>query len=275
MGERKWRLFRTVILPLAMLAAIIFAIRPIETFADNLSDGDTTVGAMLESLYYDGGITLCVNLNADGSAIKDNSMPALEKIVQILNLNPALNLDIKTYFKDSGDAASKQALSEKRARAVMAAMVAQGIEAKRLNVIKPLRLKASEEKSAEAPDISCRVELHIKPAFPEDTVPLTAAKEHFGIQVYPGAQLDEGQTRYTRNIMGINQFCYISQDDFRKIVAFYGKIDGFMPFGGDDSSAVYIREIDGGILRVAITCPWIDPRTNKRQSSVLIQILKD
>ncbi len=60
------------------------------------------------------------------------SFAPLNEVAQILKDNPTLQLDVEGHTDNTGDAAKNQTLSENRAAAVKAYLVAQGIEKSRL-----------------------------------------------------------------------------------------------------------------------------------------------
>ena len=69
-------------------------------------------------------------------------------------------------------------------------------------------------------------------------------------------------------------FCYTTQDDFKKVKAFYDGLGGLESLGGDETSALYMRNITGSSIRISIANPWFDSRTGETHSSTMIQILK-
>ncbi len=71
-----------------------------------------------------------------GSAqIRPVSTPTLQEMTQMLQQHPDLRLRIEGHTDDTGNAASNQTLSERRAHAVRAYLVRQGIAANRLEAV--------------------------------------------------------------------------------------------------------------------------------------------
>jgi len=71
-----------------------------------------------------------------GSAkLKAESTPVLERIVKYLKDNPAVKLAIEGHTDSVGDAKKNQVLSEDRAKAVVAALVGQGVNPAALNAV--------------------------------------------------------------------------------------------------------------------------------------------
>ena len=111
---------------------------------------DVTAGAMLDALNKDGRIALYINFDTGKSTIRPDSKPIIDQIVQMMKTNTGLELGVEGHTDNVGDAKSNQTLSENRAKAVVAAIVAQGIEAKRLSAAghgqdKPVADNSSEE----------------------------------------------------------------------------------------------------------------------------------
>ncbi len=130
---------------------------------------DVTAGAMLDALNKDGRIALYINFDTGKSTIRPDSKPIIDQIVQMMKTNEALELGVEGHTDNVGDAKSNQTLSENRAKAVAAAIVAQGIEAKRLSGAghgqdKPIADNSSEEGRAK----NRRVELVKKGGAPPE-----------------------------------------------------------------------------------------------------------
>lgn len=80
-----------------------------------------------------GKVALQVNFATDKTDIQPDSLPQIDQVVQLLKDDPALKLAINGHTDNTGDAAHNQKLSEGRANAVVAAIVAKGIDAARLS----------------------------------------------------------------------------------------------------------------------------------------------
>jgi outer membrane protein OmpA-like peptidoglycan-associated protein len=59
-------------------------------------------------------------------------MKAVAEVVKLLKSDPTLHLSVEGHTDNVGSASSNQKLSEERAHSVMTALVAQGVDAKRL-----------------------------------------------------------------------------------------------------------------------------------------------
>jgi OOP family OmpA-OmpF porin len=79
-----------------------------------------------------GFATIYVNFDVDKATIKPESQPVITNVAQMLKANPELNLTIAGHTDSSGTWAHNKTLSENRAKAVLQALVAQGIAAGRL-----------------------------------------------------------------------------------------------------------------------------------------------
>lgn len=109
--------------------------------------------ALKQQLDSAGKVALQVNFAIDKTEVLPDSLPQIDQVVQLLKDDPALKLSINGHTDNTGDAAHNQKLSEGRANAVMAAIVAKGIDAARLNAKgfgrdQPVADNASEEGKA-------------------------------------------------------------------------------------------------------------------------------
>ncbi|HEY2460363.1 MAG TPA: OmpA family protein [Candidatus Acidoferrum sp.] len=84
------------------------------------------------------------------ATIKPESEGVLGEIVKLLQQNPDLKLRVEGHTDNQGNAAANQALSEKRAQAVVAWLVAQQIGAGRLTAKGMGQTKPVEDNSTEA-----------------------------------------------------------------------------------------------------------------------------
>lgn len=80
-----------------------------------------------------GKVALQVNFATDKTDILTDSLAQIDQVAQLLKDDPALKLAINGHTDNTGDAAHNQKLSEGRASAVVAAIVAKGIDATRLS----------------------------------------------------------------------------------------------------------------------------------------------
>ncbi|MEZ0471264.1 OmpA family protein [Luteimonas salinilitoris] len=85
-----------------------------------------------QKLEADGRVALQVNFATDKADILPGSQPQIAQVLQLLQQDPALKLSVDGHTDDTGGAAHNQALSEARARAVVAALAAEGIDPARL-----------------------------------------------------------------------------------------------------------------------------------------------
>ena len=73
-----------------------------------------------------------MNFATDKTDVLPDSLPQVEQVGTLLKEDPALRLAVNGHTDDSGDAVHNQQLSEGRAKAVVALLVGQGIDAARL-----------------------------------------------------------------------------------------------------------------------------------------------
>jgi OOP family OmpA-OmpF porin len=111
---------------------------------------DVTAGALLDALNKEGRVALYINFDTGKATIRPDSKPIIDQIVQMMKANGGLELSVEGHTDNVGDSKSNQALSENRAKAVAAAIIMQGIEAKRLGTAgygqdKPVADNSTEE----------------------------------------------------------------------------------------------------------------------------------
>ena len=92
-----------------------------------------TANKLLEELEKAGFIALYINFDTGKADLKADGKAAVAEIVKMLKAAPALKVAIEGHTDNVGQAAANKALSEKRAQSVMAAVVAGGIDPKRLS----------------------------------------------------------------------------------------------------------------------------------------------
>jgi len=111
---------------------------------------DVTAGDMFEALSREGHIALYINFDTGKSAIKPESKPIINQIVDMLKSNPQLKINVEGHTDNVGNQKSNKMLSDARAKAVVAEIIVQGIEAGRLTAIghgqeKPIADNNTEE----------------------------------------------------------------------------------------------------------------------------------
>jgi outer membrane protein OmpA-like peptidoglycan-associated protein len=111
---------------------------------------DVTASDMLNALNRDGHIALYINFDTGKSTIKPESKVIIEQIVQMLKANPAVKISVEGHTDNVGNPKSNKMLSDNRAKAVVTAIVAQGIDAKCLSSVghgqdKPIADNKTEE----------------------------------------------------------------------------------------------------------------------------------
>jgi outer membrane protein OmpA-like peptidoglycan-associated protein len=96
---------------------------------------EVTADAMYNALTKDGFMALYINFDTGKSAIKPESMPIVEQIAALMKAHTDLKLSIEGHTDNVGTAASNKTLSEQRAKAVLDAVVKQGIAANRMTAV--------------------------------------------------------------------------------------------------------------------------------------------
>ena len=94
---------------------------------------DIAAGAMLEALNTTGSIALYINFETGKALIKPESENIIDQVAQLLKENAALKISVEGHTDNVGTAPANQTLSENRAKAVMNAIIAKGIDKARLS----------------------------------------------------------------------------------------------------------------------------------------------
>ena len=95
----------------------------------------TSAADMHTALDKNGRVALSILFDTGKATIRRESQDLVAQIVALLKGAPALRLNVEGHTDNTGTASDNQALSEARARAVVAALVAKGIAAGRLRAV--------------------------------------------------------------------------------------------------------------------------------------------
>jgi OOP family OmpA-OmpF porin len=111
---------------------------------------DVTASAILDDLNRKGHVALYITFDTGKSVIKPESKPIIDQIVQMMESNPGLEISVEGHTDNVGNPKLNKTLSDDRAKAVVLAIVAQGIDAKRLSAAghgqdKPIADNKTEE----------------------------------------------------------------------------------------------------------------------------------
>lgn len=94
---------------------------------------DIQANEIFEKLNTEGHISLYINFETGKSDIKTESQNTIDEIAEMLKNNSSLKVSIEGHTDNVGTPAANKTLSENRAKAVMNALVAQGIDNSRLS----------------------------------------------------------------------------------------------------------------------------------------------
>lgn len=94
---------------------------------------EISAGEMFTALNTNGHIALYINFETGKSDIKPGSQKTVDQIAEMLIANPSIKVSIEGHTDNVGTAAANQTLSENRAKSVMNAVVAKGIDKARLS----------------------------------------------------------------------------------------------------------------------------------------------
>ncbi|MDB5800802.1 MAG: OmpA family protein [Rhodocyclales bacterium] len=92
-----------------------------------------TANKLLDELNKNGFIALYINFDTGKWDLKSDGQATVKEIVAMLKSAPTLRIAIEGHTDNVGQAAANKTLSENRAKSVMNAIVAAGIDAKRLS----------------------------------------------------------------------------------------------------------------------------------------------
>jgi len=114
---------------------------------------DIQANEMFDALNKKGFIALYINFETGKADIKPESQKIIDQIVQMMKDNPDLKISVEGHTDNVGTAQSNQTLSENRARTVMNAIIAKGIDKSRLSSkgwgrTKPVADNSTEEGKA-------------------------------------------------------------------------------------------------------------------------------
>ena len=111
---------------------------------------EVTAGDMSAALDRDGHVALYILFDFGKATVRPESIPILDQIAAVLSQSPALEVSVEGHTDSVGSAETNQALSEQRAKAVVAGLVERGISAGRLSAVghglsQPVADNATEE----------------------------------------------------------------------------------------------------------------------------------
>jgi OmpA-OmpF porin, OOP family len=125
---------------------------------------EITANEMLDALNKDGYIALNILFETGKSTIQQESLPIVDQIFELMKSDLTLKISIEGHTDNVGDAASNKNLSNDRAKAVMDALIAKGVDKTRMSFVgwgqeKPVADNRTDEGKAK----NRRVEIVKKP----------------------------------------------------------------------------------------------------------------
>jgi outer membrane protein OmpA-like peptidoglycan-associated protein len=111
---------------------------------------EITASSIFDALSKQGRIALYINFDTGKATIKAESQPVVKQVVDMMKAHPEVKVAVEGHTDNVGAPAANKALSEQRAKAVVAAIAALGVSADRLSAAgfgqeKPLASNAAED----------------------------------------------------------------------------------------------------------------------------------
>jgi outer membrane protein OmpA-like peptidoglycan-associated protein len=91
-----------------------------------------TAQAIFDELNKKGFMVIDVHFDTAQAVIKPESFPLIDQVADMLKKNPGLKVSVEGHTDNVGNAKANQELSQARAKAVVEALAAKGVEAARL-----------------------------------------------------------------------------------------------------------------------------------------------
>ncbi len=111
---------------------------------------EVTANTILKELNEKGKSILYINFDPGKSVIKEESLPVITQIIEMMKQAPEIKLSIEGHTDSDGSNESNQTLSEQRAKAVVDAIIGGGIDQSRLKSAGFGEEKPIADNSAEA-----------------------------------------------------------------------------------------------------------------------------
>lgn len=96
---------------------------------------DVTANELLDALNKDGFITLNILFETGKSVIQKESLPIVDQVYQLLQIDKDLKISVEGHTDNVGDAASNKKLSNDRAKSVTDALITKGVDKTRLSYV--------------------------------------------------------------------------------------------------------------------------------------------
>ena len=110
---------------------ILLLLSPFFSLANSFAQ-EINATDMLASINKEGKIALYINFETSKAEINPESQGIIEQVAKMMQLDKALKISVEGHTDNAGNPKTNQKLSESRANAVMAGIIAKGIDKNRL-----------------------------------------------------------------------------------------------------------------------------------------------
>ena len=107
----------------------------VEILDEKAMQQEVAANLIWDTLKKDGFIALQINFDTNKAVIKQESLPLIRQIIELMRSQPALKVSIEGHTDNQGTPQANKTLSQDRAKAVVAAVAAEGIASSRMEAV--------------------------------------------------------------------------------------------------------------------------------------------
>lgn len=132
-GQQIFRIEQAGKAPVSVLLKVPYESEYYLTIVEHQAMAQTVqAGELAKEIVSNGFATVYINFDTNQAVLKQDGVAAVKEIALLMKQQPKLKLNIEGHTDNVGSAADNKKLSQARAEAVVKAVVAQGVDAKRL-----------------------------------------------------------------------------------------------------------------------------------------------